>query len=48
MKNAQDTKRDNRFFQDTMLDTEQYQILSEIPKYFADTKSSISDTKWQH
>ena len=33
------------FFLDTKWDTEQYQILSQIPKSFADTKSSISDTK---
>ena len=45
MKNAPDTKKILDFFLDTKWDTEQYQILSQIPKSFADTKSSISDTK---
>ena len=39
------TKKDTKFFLDTKWDTEQYQILSQIPKSFGDIKSSISDTK---
>ena len=45
LKNAPETIKDTRFFLDTKWDTEQYQILSQIPKYFANTKPSISDTK---
>ena len=45
LKNAPDTKNILDFFLDTKWDTEQYQILSQIPKSFANTKSSISDTK---
>ena len=45
LKNAQILKKILDFFLDTKWDTEQYQILSQIPKSFADTKSSISDTK---
>ena len=45
LKNAPETKKDTRFFLDTKWDKEQHQILSQIPKSFADIKSSISDTK---
>ena len=42
---ASHTKKILDFFLDATWDTEQYQILSQIPKYFADTKWSIWDTK---
>ena len=42
---ASHTKKILDFFLDATWDTEQYQILSQIPKYFANTKCSIWDTK---
>ena len=38
---ASHTKKILDFFLDATWDTEQYQILSQIPKYFADTKCSV-------